>query len=120
MKVAYVTLRNSVEIRKRIIKDFMDLIILRELESGASRSGYDIIILFRKKFQMSLSPGSLYSMLYAMERKGLIESTVNDEKKVYALAGKGKEKIRNTRRDLDPILSFMKSILGEKNISKLA
>lgn len=112
------TSRSSHEMHERLIRNFMDLIILKELENSTNIGGYNIIILFRRKFHVLLPAGSLYSMLYAMEKKGLIESTIDGRKKVYRLAKKGKEKIQTTARDLDSILSFIRSILDGKSLPK--
>jgi DNA-binding PadR family transcriptional regulator len=105
--------------RERIIRDFKDLIILKELSNGANMGGYDIITMFHRKFHIPLPPGSVYSMLYAMEEKGLVEGTVNDGKRVYKLTKKGEEKIQDILCNIDNILSLIRSMLGGKNLSKL-
>ncbi len=68
------------ELEKRIIKEFLDVIILLELKDKGELSGYDFAVLQHQKFDLSLSPGTVYATLYAMERRGLIEGH-NDGKK---------------------------------------
>jgi hypothetical protein len=52
-----------------IVKSFMDIIVLKRLEHEHPMSGYDAINYFHKKFQMLLSPGIVYSVLYSLERQ---------------------------------------------------
>lgn len=107
--------RNSKEMHERIIRNFMDLIILKELRNKANIGGYDMIALFQRRFYVLLSAGSLYSMLYAMEGNGLVKGMINDGKKVYKLTGKGEEKLQTFARNLENILSLIRSILDEKS-----
>jgi DNA-binding PadR family transcriptional regulator len=122
MSIADASNRNlkiSKEMHERITRDFMDLIILKELQNGASMGGYEIISLFHRKFHVLIPAGLMYSTLYAMERKGLIKGVMNHKKRMYKLTKKGEKKIQCILHNHDSILSFMKFILDEKNISKL-
>jgi DNA-binding PadR family transcriptional regulator len=89
----------------------MDLIILKELKSNAKISGYDIIVLIHRKFHLLLSPGSVYSVLYAMERKGLVEGTITSQKRVYNVSKKGEEEIQNILHNRDKIHLLLESVL---------
>jgi DNA-binding PadR family transcriptional regulator len=101
------------EMGERIIKNFMDLIILKELRTYENISGYDIILMFHKKFRMLLSAGSAYSVLYALERKNLIEGAMTEGKRTYKLTKKGEETIEKILRNRNQINHLIKSILGE-------
>lgn len=101
----------STEIGERILKNFMDLLILKELRHDAKISGYDIIVLIHRKFHLLLSPGSVYSVLYAMERKGLVEGIITSQKRVYKLSKKGEEEIQNILRNRDKIHLLLESVL---------
>ena len=102
--------RISSEICERILRNFMDLIILKELGYNAKISGYDIIVLIHQKFHLLLSPGSVYSVLYAMERKGLVEGTLTSQKRVYRLSKKGEEEVQNILRNRDKIQLLLESV----------
>lgn len=78
------------EIKSRIIKEFLNLIVMLEMDRCESMSGYDIIDLVREKFGETISPGTAYSTLYAMERKSLIYGESDGRKTVYKLTDKGK------------------------------
>jgi DNA-binding PadR family transcriptional regulator len=103
--------RISGEMYERILRSFMDLIILKELGKNVKISGYDIILLFHRKFHLLLSPGSVYSVLYAMERNGLVEGTVTGDKRIYELSEKGEQLIRSILRNRGNIQLFMESLL---------
>jgi DNA-binding PadR family transcriptional regulator len=62
------------KMHERIIKNFMDIIILAELRNGPM-SGYDVISFIHNKFHLLVSSGTVYSLLYSLERNGLIEGT---------------------------------------------
>ncbi|MEM2110557.1 MAG: PadR family transcriptional regulator [Candidatus Bathyarchaeia archaeon] len=77
-------------LHKRTIKNFMDILILAEL-GKAPLSGYDVIISIYRKFSFLPSSGTVYSLLYALERKGLIRGGWNERKRIYVLTPKGEE-----------------------------
>jgi len=92
---------------ERIIKNFMDIIILAELRNGPI-SGYDVISFIHNKFHLLVSLGTVYSLLYSLERNGLIEGTWNERKRVYKLTEKGKKTILNAN---DKIQNFITALL---------
>jgi DNA-binding PadR family transcriptional regulator len=81
-------------LRRRTIKTFMDLLVLGELQEKPL-SGYDIITLIHKRFNVLVSSGTVYSLLYSLERKGLVNAEIDQRKRVYTLTDKG-EKILET------------------------
>lgn len=100
-------------LRKRIVRNFMDLIILKELKNGHNMSGYDVIAFIHKKFNLLLSPGTAYASLYSMERKGLINGFMDGSRKVYRLSEKGKTAIENILKHNEEIHWLLKSILSK-------
>lgn len=76
------------KMRERIIRSFMDVIILARLRDNPL-SGYDVISLIRSRFSLLISSGTVYSLLYSLERNGLIEGTWNERRRVYRLTDKG-------------------------------
>jgi len=75
---------------ERIVKNFMDVLVMVELRDNPL-SGYDVISLIHKKFNLLVSSGTVYSLLYSLERDGLIEGKLNDRKRVYVLTEKGEK-----------------------------
>jgi len=99
------------KIHKRIIKNFLDILILAELRKGRSMSGHDFILLIQKKFRILISSGTAYSVLYVLERNGLTEGMWNGRKKVYKLTDKGEKTINIILNAKEKIQSFMTTLL---------
>lgn len=51
-----------------MIKNFSDIFILAELRNGPL-SGYDVIEYIHNKFRILVSSGTVYSILYSLERR---------------------------------------------------
>lgn len=77
------------DMQRRIIKNFLDTIILAKLKNSSPLSGYDIIEFIYKKFGILISSGTVYAVLYSMERKGLIKGERTEGKRIYVLTGQG-------------------------------
>ncbi|NLF87413.1 PadR family transcriptional regulator [Candidatus Bathyarchaeota archaeon] len=97
-------------IENRIVKEFLDIIILLELKDKGELSGYDIAVLQHKKFNFSLSPGTVYATLYAMERRGLIEGHNDTKKTVFHLTEKGGASLENLKRIAPELIDFTKCL----------
>ena len=106
----------SREMRERVIRSFMDLIILKELRTGRSLTGYEMAATLRKKFHTLPSPGSVYSVLYGLEKRGLIEASLNSSKRVYRLTRKGNDEIKKAVSSLNGILFLIKTILSDNSL----
>jgi DNA-binding PadR family transcriptional regulator len=52
-------------------------------------SGYDVISFIHNKFGFLASSGTVYSLLYSLERNGLVEGIWIERKRVYKLTEKG-------------------------------
>jgi DNA-binding PadR family transcriptional regulator len=103
------------KMHERIIKNFMDIIIMTELQNG-SLSGYDFISYIHNKFNLLVSSGTVYSLLYSLERNGLIEGVWEERKRVYKLTQKGEKTINTLLGASDKIKGFMTNILKAQNI----
>jgi DNA-binding PadR family transcriptional regulator len=104
------------KMHERIIKNFMDIIIMTELRNG-SLSGYDVISYIHNKFNLLVSSGTVYSLLYSLERSGLVEGTWDERKRVYKLTEKGEKTIDTLLSASDKIKGFMANILKSQNTS---
>lgn len=78
------------KMNRRIIKNFLDVLILEELRNGPL-SGYDVIAYIHNKFRLLVSSGIVCSLLYSLERDSLIAGSWNQRKRVYKLTDKGDE-----------------------------
>lgn len=106
--------KTAEKLHRRVIKSFMDILILAELRKN-SLSGYDIIGLIHKKFGILVSSGTVYSLLYSLEREGLIKGTWNQRKRVYELTKKGEQNIKVIANANEEIQNFLRNMLSLKN-----
>jgi len=88
----------------------LDVLVLAELRNGPM-SGYDVIAFIHNKFRLLVSSGTVYSLLYSLERDGLIAGTWSQRKRVYKLTEKGEETIRAIMNANDKIQYLMTSLL---------
>ena len=98
---------------RRIIQNFMDIIILKYLKNNHPVSGYDVIKYLHKKFHMLPSSGTVYSLLYSLERKNLIKGNMNQRKRVYKLTDQGEKLLRDVRITSNHIQAVFSSIFSE-------
>ena len=98
------------EINERIIKNFLDIVIMAELKRD-SLSGYDFIAFINKRFNMLISAGTVYALLYSLERKQLIEGSGEERRRTYKLTAKGSKTIDVILKDRSKIKGFMANIL---------
>jgi DNA-binding PadR family transcriptional regulator len=98
------------KMHERVIKSFMDTIIMAELKNGPI-SGYDVITYIQTKFGFLVSSGTVYSLLYSLERNELVEGIWIERKRVYSLTEKGISTIQAIFNAQDKIKSFMATIL---------
>jgi len=107
-------------IERRIFNDVMDLLVLSMLYGdGVEISGYDVIKYLHRRFRFLPSAGTVYSLLYAMERKGLLKGEQKGEKRVYTLTNKGKETAKVIFSAKDRIVTFVSALFNEKGFSRL-
>jgi DNA-binding PadR family transcriptional regulator len=87
----------------------LDIIVLKAMKNRAL-SGYDILSLIHKKFGILLSPGTIYSLLYSLERKGLVKASFNQKARSYTLSEKGEETLKNILNLHNRIIALTSSI----------
>ena len=98
------------KMHERVVKTFMDTIILSELQNRPV-SGYDVISFIHNKFGFLVSSGTVYSLLYSLERNGLVEGAWIARKRIYKLTEKGARTIDTILNSNDKIKSFMATVL---------
>jgi DNA-binding PadR family transcriptional regulator len=105
-------------IYERFLKEFMDILIMVKMKEGET-SGYDLLTYFHKKFDLLVSPGTVYSVLYSMERNGLIKARGVDRKRIYTLTPKGEATIKAIRESSEVLESFLTRLLKENEPVRL-
>ena len=97
------------EMHEHVIKSFMDVIIMTELRKGPL-SGYDVISYINAKFNLLVSSGTVYSLLYSLERNGQVEGVWKERKRTYKLTDKGEETISTILNAQEKIKAFLSDI----------
>ena len=96
---------------EKTIKDFMDIIILVKLrDEEAGVSGYDFISYVNDRFGFLVSSGSVYSLLYSLERNGLVKGLWFERKRVYRLTEKGTQPINTIIAAQDKIKGLLDTV----------
>jgi DNA-binding PadR family transcriptional regulator len=95
------------EVQERIVKSFLDIIVLAKLrERDEPMSGYDVITFIHEKFGILVSSGTVYACLYSLERDGLVKGMWSQRKRVYKLTDKGEKKIKAISEAREKILGL--------------
>jgi DNA-binding PadR family transcriptional regulator len=97
--------------QRSMVKSFLDIIILTKLRNSVPLSCYDFIEFVPKKYGFLISPGTVYSLMYSMERKGLLRGIEVQAKRKYTLTDKGVETINVILEAKVQIQLFMGAIL---------
>ncbi|MDD4979588.1 MAG: PadR family transcriptional regulator [Gallionella sp.] len=104
--------RLTKKFRDRIIKNFLDVLVLKKLAEGEPQSGYDLISYFRSAKGVLLSSGTLYSLLYSLEHKGLVQGIWIERKRVYKLTELGLQTNNAIQENTDQIKLLFSTIIG--------
>jgi len=64
-----------------------------------------------------VNSGTVYSLLYSLERNGLIEGTWNERKRVYKLTDKGRKTIDTVLNANDKIKNFITGLLKVQSVA---
>jgi len=106
------------KLRRRIIRTFMDIIIMRELNDGSPMSGQDVIQVIHRKHNLLMSSGTVYSHLYSPERNGLIKGHSTRRKEVYKLTVRGEETVKTILNAQEEIQRFVTNMLAPQQHSE--
>jgi len=101
------------EMHSRIVRSFLDVLILQELGKGPMGC-YDVISLIRNKHDVRLSAGKTYSCLYALEKDGLLCSELDSNKRIFMLTECGKEKVKELSREKNRILGLLLNLFEDE------
>lgn len=97
------------KMHRRVVSDFLDLSILLKLRNG-SLSDQDVASYVHKRFNVAISPGTIYSCLHHLEGEELIQAKWDRKKKIYALTEKGTKRVRTLLSMRDKILGLFLDI----------
>lgn len=97
-------------VHKKLLKALLETRIMLWLKEEAL-SGYDFLLYFNKKFNINLSPGTIYSTINNMERDGLIKSKIFQRKRIYQLTPEGEKLLKETLENKESLYEFVEDLL---------
>ncbi|MCP8314641.1 MAG: PadR family transcriptional regulator [archaeon] len=103
-------MENAREFRSRGVKSLLDLLCLSAL-GEREMTAYEVMALIYKKFDVLLSPGTIYPRIAYLEKVGLIRAISLGRKKTYTLTDKGKDSLQFWLKEFDEILFGLRSFL---------
>jgi DNA-binding PadR family transcriptional regulator len=80
----------ELNIRERILKAFLDLVIMCMLRYH-SMSSYEINKTLTTGFGIIIGPSTIYSKLYTLEKQGSVTCSMSRSGKVYSLTEQGRQ-----------------------------
>lgn len=89
MKISKTEKKHILNLRKRVMLGVMDILILHWIKKQPL-CGQDIMTKILSGFNIYIGPGTLYPILYNLQRKGLIESKLYNKNRMYFLTKQGK------------------------------
>jgi len=95
---------------RRIVKNFLDVLVLGELRKRPL-CGYDVITFVHDRFRLLVSSGTIYSVLYSLERKGLISGVQMYRRRVYKLTEEGEKTVKRMVSASDETQYFVLKLL---------
>jgi DNA-binding PadR family transcriptional regulator len=101
------------ELQRSIVKNFLDTVVMVKLKTSGSLSGYDIMEYVQQKYGVLISSGTVYSLLYSLERKGLLKGDYASGKRLYGLTDEGLKAIGNIMNSKEEIKTFIGTILED-------
>jgi DNA-binding PadR family transcriptional regulator len=108
------------KVRKRVLTACLDVAIMSQLSERRVLSATNIISIFKKRYNIQLSAGTVYPVLYALEKDGNIRRLPNRRKKLYVLTSKGKETIKNFRENVGNLNTLINELIMNSDANSRA
>ena len=99
------------DIQRSLIKNFLDTVVMAKLKKASGpMNGYEFVEYVQQKYGILISAGTMYTMLYYLERQGLLKGEWCSGKRVYRLTpqgGKTVEKIMDSKEEIKRFLGTL-------------
>lgn len=99
------------ELRRKLLKACIESAIIVQISERGFLSATDIIAVLRKRFEIQLSPGTVYPVLDKLEKEGKIEKLPNRRKRLYVLTSKGRETSESIGEKIGEINDFVTMLI---------
>ncbi|WNZ28338.1 MAG: PadR family transcriptional regulator [Candidatus Bathyarchaeota archaeon] len=101
-------------LERKIFRALLDVIILANMPENGPTSGYDIMKLCQKKFGIKVSPSTIYSILFKLEKDRLIQGGFQYKKRVYSITKEGKRNLSKVTMNKEKLRNFFDEIINIK------
>jgi DNA-binding PadR family transcriptional regulator len=94
------------KMHERVVKGFLDMVILMELKKR-SMNANDVVAFVQNKFYTQIGLGTVHSYLCFLERNDLVKGEWAKKSRIYELTEHGKEKVKAFLNSKDKILGIV-------------
>lgn len=92
-----------------IVKGFLPYIVLAAIKKVGETTIYEALQCIDTEFNMRLSPGTLYTVVYGLERRGYVQKETGHTK--YSVTSKGLMLLQNANMNIKEVLPKIGAIL---------
>ncbi len=100
------------EIRERLLKTYLDIIILAKMDKLGCMKVTWFILIIEKDYGIQISPGSVYPVFDGLERRGLIDKVSNRPARLYTLTPKGKKTLDMLNKNMLNIQNILTELMN--------
>lgn len=102
------------DMQRTMVKNFLDTVVMLRLKKASvPMNGYEFVDYVQQKYGVLISPGTMYTMLYALERRGMLKGEWDSGKRVYLLTAQGAKVVDTVLGSRDDIQRFMSTLLDD-------
>ena len=98
---------------KKILVASLSGLVLARMAEKNMRSVSDILSSLNQHFGFHLSPGTVYPIIYSLEKKGDIQRVSLGSRRVYVLTEQGKKSLARLQGNIDRFQSIIHEIMNK-------
>lgn len=103
--------RFLLEKKHKLLRSFLDVAIMAEMSQRAAINVTSVMTLFETKFDIQISPGTVYPVFKKLEKKGYVKKLPNEVKTLYVLTDLGKNVLISLQQNLLEVQNFVSMLL---------
>jgi DNA-binding PadR family transcriptional regulator len=102
------------EIQRSLIKNFLDTVVMAKLKRASEpMNGYEFVEYVQQRYGILISAGTMYTMLYYLERQGMLKGEWRSGKRVYSLTAQGGRTVDKVMDSREEIQRFLGTLLED-------
>jgi DNA-binding PadR family transcriptional regulator len=100
------------DIQKNTVRNLLDIVVMVKLRQGKPMNGHEMKHYVQKKYNVTISPGTVYDLLYSLDRKGLLKVSAIAGKRMYKLTDEGIDYINCILEMKGDIIRFVDALIS--------